>query len=102
MADEEYITKMTVWKNELGLTHIHFLTSESRSFGKGNSVAGLPSDQSKTFVFDARHRLVGFKGLVSDAAIYSIGTILLDSACNISDTVDPAAKSVERQIVEVE
>ena len=71
-----------------------FITSQDHSLNKGVSVAGLASDESKTFLFDATHRLVGFKGLVQNKNIHSIGVIIFDSNCNLQD---PLASKREDQ-----
>ena len=101
MGVREFIIELRVWKNELGITHIRFVTSDGRSLDKGVSVGGLPSNSGKSFLFDETHRLVGFKGLTNDAGIFSLGTILLDSTCDINDPMG-LKKPVEREIIEVD
>ena len=93
------MSEITAFKNALGLTHLRFKTSTGRVLDKGISMTGLVSSESKTLLFDATHRLVGFTGLASEGAVYSLGAIVLDFTCDIND---PIKVVVEPEVVEPE
>lgn len=75
---QEQITEMKIWKSNVGISHIRFVTSNNRSLEKGIDLASFSPTEVKTLYFDSKRSLIGFKSLSQGSETQSIGVIILD------------------------
>ena len=100
LAADEYIHTMKLdFSSEYGLESVFIQSNLSQELKAGTVEK---SDENKVIQFNESYQLVGLKGLGSEVSLDSIGIIIFDTTCDVSDptkTLGEASTEVTEVVV---